>query len=239
MKTNILPGIGIVLDTEKAGPNVGILSLTHGNEPAGLHAQEQFLQLFGIKALQRGKVFLLQINPLAYYRNQRFIDVNMNRIGKYLATHKGYEIERVKELKPYLDQLDIILDIHSMSTPISDTIGITATKYQNIAEQILDVDILLVNDDFCSEGSITSYVTGRGGIGFGVECGSHQDQSASKKALEIILAVLRYAQMVPILEDREKIKSPHSVFKFFQEIFPKTEQFHYLKAYSNFYRLAP
>ena len=61
----------------------------------------------------------------------------------------------------------------------------------------------------------------------------------SKKALEIILAVLRYAQMAPILEDRKKIKSPHSVFKFFQEIFPKTEQFHYLKAYSNFYRLAP
>lgn len=237
MQTKILPGIGLVLDSQIAGPSVGIFALTHGNEPAGLQAQERFLQEYGLQALKCGKVFLLQINPRAYQHNVRFLDLNMNRIGKYTRTHQGYEMQRLEELLPILEELDVALDIHSVPTPIPQTIGISATQYQAMAEEILGVDMLLVDDRFDEAGSLISYITRRGKPAFGIECGSHQDAGASERALDAMLRLLQAEKMLD-LHDLKKIPPPDSVFKFFQEIYPESLDFHYLKPYRNFEMIA-
>lgn len=86
--------------------------------------------------------------------------------------------------------------MHSVATPVAHTMGICATRDQEIAEQVLGVDILLVDDDFDQAGSLISYVTRRGGIGFGMECGSHLDPQGADRALQVMLRVLSFFGMM-------------------------------------------
>lgn len=236
MEYRIVPGIGLVLDTGKKGKKVWFLALTHGNEPAGLQAQERFLSQYA-HCLQAGQVYLLQVNPLAYALGKRFVDVNMNRIWKLEQDLTRYEDQRLQELLPYLEELDVVLDIHSVPTSTTQTMGICATRDQEIAEHVLGVDILLVDDDFDQAGSLISYVTRRGGIWFGMECGSHLDPQGADRALQVMLRILSDLEMLSMeIEPAPRIGS---VFKFFQEIYPQSPEFRYLKAYANFSRIWP
>lgn len=146
---------------------------------------------------------------------------------------QGYEKERLEILRPYLEKLDVVLDIHSVSTPITGTLGICHEKDQACAEEVLGVETLLIDEKFNDSGALTTLITSRGGVALGLECGMHQDKNAVDEARYAILRLLQYTKNTPNLGIPPSTK-PRSIFKFSEEIIPKSLNFHYKENYQNF-----
>lgn len=114
-----------VLDSGKAGPNVMVQALTHGNEFCGAIALD-FLFKQGIKPIQ-GKLTLAFANVAAYARfdfddpdRSRCIDEDYNRVWgdeALLGSRDSAELRRARELRPFVDAADYLLDLHSMHEP--------------------------------------------------------------------------------------------------------------------------
>jgi hypothetical protein len=72
----------------------------------------------------------------------------MNRIGM-VTSDNTIEYKRLQELLPYLDQMDIVLDIHSVpANDANNLMGICHTKDRFIAQEILETERLLIDDNF-------------------------------------------------------------------------------------------
>ncbi len=104
------------------GPHVVITALVHGNEIAGAHALKHVLEL-GVRPL-RGRLTLIFANLAAFETFDpadpiaaRSIDDDMNRLwcrGVLDGPRNSAELRRARDLRPLLDQADILLDLHSM-----------------------------------------------------------------------------------------------------------------------------
>ncbi len=237
MMIQIIPWIWLCIDSWKEGKSVGVLALTHGNEIAGLQAQEMFVNQYSDKIIA-GKLYLIQVSPESYRQAKRFIDINMNRIGTY-AVQDSYEHTRLTQLLPYLQKMDIVLDIHSVPPNNgASRMGICHTKDIEIAKRVCESDIVLADADFDKKGSVISYVTLNGGVWIGIECGSHGDDGASKNALEVMCHLVYEAGLV-----KERLMPKHkraiTIYEFDEEIFPQTKDFHYTKPYQNFDPIVP
>ncbi len=110
-------------DSGKSGPHVMINALTHGNEICGAIAVKELLEL-GIRP-SRGKLTLSFANYAAYARfdtenpdASRFVDQDFNRVWTPEVlddlTKDSVELRRAREMRPLIDTVDLLLDIHSM-----------------------------------------------------------------------------------------------------------------------------
>src|SRR5262249_10956789 len=107
------------------GPHVMVNALTHGNEICGAITLDRLLRL-GIRP-QRGKLTLAFVNVAAYERfdagnpfSSRFVDEDFNRVwveSRLDGPESTVELKRARALRPVFDQIDFLLDIHSMQTP--------------------------------------------------------------------------------------------------------------------------
>lgn len=115
----------ITLQSGAPGPHVGLVSLIHGNEFAGAIVLDRLLGRGLRPAL--GKLTLGFCNLAAFDRfdpaqptASRFVDEDMNRVWED-ATLRGnrhsIELDRAREIRPLIDRLDILLDLHSMLWP--------------------------------------------------------------------------------------------------------------------------
>ena len=112
-----------VLDSGKPGPNVMVQALTHGNEFSGAIALDY---LFKEKAKPlRGKLTLAFANVAAFARfdfndpdRSRYIDEDYNRVWAddvILGKRDSAELRRARELRPFVDAADYLLDLHTMT----------------------------------------------------------------------------------------------------------------------------
>jgi len=118
-------------DSGEAGPHVMINALTHGNEVCGAIVVKELLDL-GIRP-RRGKVTLAFANVAAYQRfdpacpdASRFVDQDFNRVWTAAIlddlSRDSVELRRAREMRPVIDDVDFLLDLHSMherSAPLS------------------------------------------------------------------------------------------------------------------------
>lgn len=123
-----VPGVH-VFDSGLPGPKVMVQALTHGNEICGAIALNWLLL-----QLRRGEfkplcgtLTLAYANLEAYARFKpddpypsRFVDEDYNRVWAD-ATLDGpgdsVELRRARSLRPFVDEADLLLDIHSMGEP--------------------------------------------------------------------------------------------------------------------------
>jgi predicted deacylase len=114
-----------LLDSGKPGPHVMVQALTHGNEFCGAIALKQF---FDEKIQpEKGKLTLAFANVAAYARfdfkdpdRSRYIDEDYNRVWAdeaLLGTRDSAELRRARQLRPFVDAADYLLDLHSMHEP--------------------------------------------------------------------------------------------------------------------------
>jgi predicted deacylase len=114
-----------VLDSGKPGPNVMVQALTHGNEFCGAIA---LVHLFEQKIKpEQGKLTLAFANVAAFSRfdfddpdRSRYIDEDYNRVWgdeALLGPRDSAELRRARELRPFVDAADFLLDLHSMHEP--------------------------------------------------------------------------------------------------------------------------
>jgi hypothetical protein len=106
-----------------AGPHVMINALTHGNEVCGAIIVDELLR--ARLRPRRGRLTLSFANVAAYASfdpavpdKARFIDQDFNRVWTAaqldtLATRSS-ELDRAREIRPVLDTVDLLLDLHSM-----------------------------------------------------------------------------------------------------------------------------
>ena len=112
-------------DSGVSGPHVMINALTHGNELCGAHALKHLFD--NDIQPKRGKLTLGFANVAAYESfdawspwSSRFLDEDFNRvwdISTLEGGRKSRELTRAREIRPIIDQIDHLLDIHSVETP--------------------------------------------------------------------------------------------------------------------------
>lgn len=109
-------------DSGIAGPHVAISALVHGNEPCGAVALDALLKA-GVRPV-RGKLSLLFVNIEAYEafdpadpNATRYLDEDLNRVWSPAilnGTRTSRELKRARQLAPFIETIDALLDIHSM-----------------------------------------------------------------------------------------------------------------------------
>lgn len=115
------------VDSGRPGPHVMVCAVTHGNEICGAITLD-FLLREQVRPT-RGKLTLsfnnyrafLNFNP-AYPTLSRFVDEDFNRIWSpevLDGPRSSVELKRARELRPLVDEVDYLLDIHSMQTSIA------------------------------------------------------------------------------------------------------------------------
>ncbi|WP_353667732.1 M14 family metallopeptidase [Marinomonas sp. THO17] len=110
-------------DSGLPGPHVMINSLTHGNEVCGAVVVKALIDL-GIRP-SHGKLTLAFANVAAYQAfdaqhpdASRFVDQDLNRVWTNQLlddlSQQSCELARARQLRPVIDDVDFLLDIHSM-----------------------------------------------------------------------------------------------------------------------------
>jgi succinylglutamate desuccinylase len=109
-------------DSGQPGPHVMIMALTHGNEVSGAITVDALLRT-GVKP-RKGRLSLAFGNVEAYDRFDpkdidatRYIEEDMNRVwrmDRLDGTEQSIELHRARALRPLIDSVDLLLDIHSM-----------------------------------------------------------------------------------------------------------------------------
>ena len=192
-------------DSGKAGPHLLLAALTHGNELCGAIALDWLLQQ-GVRPLA-GRLTLVFVNFAAYARfdrdnpsASRFVDEDFNRVWSTAtldSARDSVELRRARELRPLVDSVDALLDIHSMqhATPPLMICGMTQ-KARELALS-LGTPAQLVCD--------AGHAAGRRMRDYGafaddaspknallIECGQHWARASAAVAIDAMLRFLMH-----------------------------------------------
>jgi hypothetical protein len=112
-------------DSGVAGPEVMLQALTHGNEFCGAIALARLLQ-DGLRPV-RGALTVAFANVVAFQRfdfddpdRSRYVDEDFNRVWAddvLFGARDSSELRRARQLAPFVDRADLLLDLHSMHEP--------------------------------------------------------------------------------------------------------------------------
>ncbi|MDH3660887.1 MAG: succinylglutamate desuccinylase/aspartoacylase family protein [Alphaproteobacteria bacterium] len=196
-------------DSGKAGPHVMISAVVHGNEPCGAVALD-WLFRNNIRPTS-GKLSLGFMNIEAYQAYDRsnptatrWIDEDFNRLWD-LSTLDGErqssELTRAREVRPWLETVDMLLDLHSMQrcqTPLM--MAGPLEKGRDLAKR-LGTPEHIVSDaghaagkrmrDFESFGDPSSP---KNALLF--EAGQHWEAISGPRTIEIVLRFLHMMSMI-------------------------------------------
>ncbi|MGD0107903.1 MAG: succinylglutamate desuccinylase/aspartoacylase family protein [Rhodopila sp.] len=197
------------LQSESPGLHVALLSLMHGNELAGAIVLDRLLRA-GLKPA-RGKLSFGFLNLTAFERfdplrptASRFIDEDMNRVWDEAILNgprHSIELDRAREIRSFVDSVDVLLDLHSMLWPSEALIlsGLPA-KGRELAKAI-GTPSLVVADH--------GHVNGRRLIDYPrfsnpynpyaaclVEAGQHWEQTTVDTMLASVAGLLRHLNLV-------------------------------------------
>ena len=193
-------------ESGRPGPQVLVQALTHGNEICGAIALDWLMQQLqqGWRPLQ-GSLTLVWANVAAYSRfspadpyGSRCVDEDLNRVwadSELLGARDSVELRRARELQPFVDSADLLLDIHSMSGPCRPLMVCgTVDKNADYARQLGVPGDLLID---------TGHPAGlrmveRGGFGdpaspkraLLIECGQHWERAAATVAIDTLVRFL-------------------------------------------------
>lgn len=204
-------------DSGAPGPHVMLSALVHGNELCGAVALDF---LFRHDARPRvGRLTLGFVNVEAYRafdpdnpNMSRFVDEDFNRLWNAETLNgprDSVELRRARELRPLLDTVDLLLDIHSMqhATPPLMMAG-PLPKGRRLARAV-GVPQIVVSDAGHSAGRrMRDYGTfsepGSTCNALLVECGQHWEASSAEVAIETALRFLLHTGTI----DRD-FAAPH------------------------------
>jgi predicted deacylase len=112
-------------DSGRAGPHVLLLGVMHGNEIGGAIVLDRLLRA-GLRPA-RGKLSFGFANITAFERfdplrptASRFVDEDLNRVWDSAildGPRHSSELDRARQMQPFIDEVDVVLDLHSMLWP--------------------------------------------------------------------------------------------------------------------------
>ncbi len=203
-------------DSGRPGRHVMVQALTHGNEICGAIALDWFLSENPQPTPDRGKLTLAFANVAAYAKfdpehpsDSRYVDEDMNRVwddAVLLGAGDSSELRRARELRPFVDAADFLLDIHSMHEPCKPLMVCGSTskagdKSAALARQLKVPEVLLVDTGHAAglrmieRGPFGDPKNARTAIL--IECGQHWEMNSAAVAVDTLLRFLAFTGAAP------------------------------------------
>ncbi|MDP2004426.1 MAG: succinylglutamate desuccinylase/aspartoacylase family protein [Rubrivivax sp.] len=195
-----------VFEAALPGPKVMVQALTHGNEICGAIALDWLLRQLqaGWRPL-RGQLTLAFANVEAYQRfdpanpfASRCVDEDYNRVwadATLFGPRDSVELRRARLLRPFVDEAELLLDIHSMSEACRPLMVCgTVDKNAAYARELGVPGDLLVDTGHAAGLRMVD----RGAFGdpasprraLLIECGQHWETSAAEVAIDALVRFL-------------------------------------------------
>jgi len=188
------------------GPEILVTALVHGNEYSGAIALAELLSTGW--APVRGRVTLAFCNVAAFGcfdaarpDDSRFVDEDFNRVwaGDVLdGPRRSAELDRARQLRPFVDRATHLLDLHSMHEPCAPLL-VTGILARNIAfAQGLRTSGQVIVDSGHADGvrmrDYGEFANPQGGrIALLLEAGQHWDPRAVSAARDTLMRFLIHA----------------------------------------------
>lgn len=193
-----------VLESGRPGPVVLVQALTHGNELCGAIALD-WLLAGGVRPA-RGTLVLVFANVAAFERfdprapeDSRYVDEDYNRVWAdeaMFGPRDTAERRRARELRPFVDRADWLLDVHSMTEPCEPIMVCgRAEKAAAFARRMGVPGVLLLDNGHPSglrmieRGAFSDPASPRTALL--IECGQHWAKRSVEVAKDTVLRFLR------------------------------------------------
>jgi predicted deacylase len=193
----------------RPGPHVALLSLMHGNEIGGAIVLDHLIRV-GLTPT-RGSLSFGFINVAAFDRfdpkrptASRFIDEDMNRVWDEAVLdgpRHSVELDRARELRPFVDTVDVLLDLHSMLWP-SEALILSGTppKGQALAAAIGTPRLVVSDHGHVNGRRLIDYTrfskADTAPVAALVEAGQHWEQTTVDTMLASVAGLLRHLDLV-------------------------------------------
>jgi predicted deacylase len=236
-------------DSGRAGPHVMIAAIVHGNELCGPLTLD-FLFRSGVRPRQ-GRLSLAFMNVAAFEtfdpakpESSRYLDEDFNRVwGEDVldGSRDTVELRRARQVRPIVDTVDYLLDLHSMQHPTVPLAlcGPTA-KGRAFARRLGYPEHVMADQGHAAGRRLRDYggfadeASPRNAVL--IECGQHWAASSEKVARE---AAVRFLRMLDVIatEDVQRLlpgAAPPPAQKVIEVTAPvtiKTDRFRFADAY--------
>lgn len=200
--------------SDVAGPHVCVNALVHGNEVCGAIAADWLLRELhaGVRVL-RGALSVAFANVDAYHSfdpakpfDSRCVDEDFNRLWDVTTldgARDSLEMKRARELRPFYDTVDHLLDLHSMLEPAPPiALAGDTEKGLALARAVGVPEHILVDSGHAAGRRLRDYA------GFGdpqsvksallVECGQHWEAAAGEVAKQVMLRYLQHFEVLDL-----------------------------------------
>lgn len=200
-----------LIDSGRPGPTVMIQALTHGNEFCGAIALDRlFREEFHPS---RGRLILAFANVAAYERfsredpdRARYVDEDYNRVWNdevLRGPRQSVELKRARQLAPFVDSAELLLDLHSMHEPCRP-IMVCAKSEKSVAlarSMGAPADLLVDTGHpaglrMIERGAFSDPASPRTAVL--IECGQHWQKSSVDVAID---TTFRFLVVAGMLED--------------------------------------
>lgn len=199
--------------SDRPGPHVMISAIVHGNELCGAIALDHLLSRLLDRQIQplQGRLTLGFMNVAAFERfdperpqESRFVDEDFNRLWtpQVLESDRdSVELRRARQIRPLLDQVDLLLDIHSMlNSPTPLMMAGPLGKGRQLAQGIQIPETVVTDAGHRAGQRMRDY----GGFAdpdspknaLLIECGQHWARSSATLAIEAVYRFLIHLQMI-------------------------------------------
>lgn len=223
----------IIIDSGLPGPIVTIIGGTHGDEICWVQALDTIRDTLKVK---KWKLYLIYGNIEAIEKNTRQIDLNLNRMYRddstFTESEKNtIEYRRSREIIPYLEQSDALLDLHSSPSIGSPAFIICEENCRDVIDRFPFETVCYGFTDM-EPGGTDGYMNSRGKIGICVECGNHLDATARDKAL---ISITRFLEYFDMIDSNSTESTPtKSIYTATLAYKTKTTSFKVVKKFSDF-----
>ena len=211
--------IGKIQGKEK-GPTIVVFSGIHGNETAGVLALKEVFNQIKTKTI-KGNIFGFLGNPKAIQKNQRFIDIDLNRIWtkENIATVNQNPYLKSKLLNNENQNLASIfkllkeiiksnhgpfyfIDLHTTSGKTEPFITINDALINRKFSKLFPVPIVLGIEEHLN-GPLLSYINELGYISLGFEAGQHNETKAIDNCISFVYLTMIFSGIIKDYRDLE------------------------------------
>jgi predicted deacylase len=209
------------LDSGVEGPHVMLSAIVHGNELCGAIALD-YLTSHGVTPI-RGKLTLAFMNVAAFDTfdannptASRYVDEDFNRLWTrevLEGRRDSVELRRAREVQPIVDEVDYLLDIHSMQhATVPLMMCGPEEKGRRLARGLASPEYVVSDvghaagrrmrdyEDFSDPASARNAQL--------IECGQHWEPASVQVARDIALRFLAHYEVVDLAFIQEHLQKP-------------------------------
>ena len=179
----------VIKESKMPGKTVAIIVGVHGNELCGVNALNKIIPKLKINS---GKAIFIYANLEAIKQNKRFIEKNLNRC--FLEEQSDeikntLEDETAREIIPFLEEAEVMLDIHASNSPNSQPFVICSRDKLEDAK-MFDINSIVYGFDKFEFGTTGGYMELQEKSWFVIECGyldNPESQDTAEKSINEFL----------------------------------------------------